>query len=100
VFKKSKQQEKAKGVDISLTKDMLSHAFMDHYQIAVLMSGDGDYIPVVEEVKRLGKRVVVWFFGETEGLNPKLRLAADEFIDISNLWVTSWKTLVTWPGQS
>jgi uncharacterized LabA/DUF88 family protein len=92
VFKKTKQQDKAKGVDISLTKDMLSHAFMDHYQLAVLISGDGDHIPLVEEVKRLGKRVVVWFFGENDGLNRRLRLAADDFVDISPLWITSWRT--------
>ena len=94
VFKKSKQQAKAKGVDISLTKDMLSHAFMDHYQFAVLVSGDGDYIPLVEEVKRLGKRVIVWFFGVDDGLNPRLRLAADEYYDLTQLWINSWKTRV------
>jgi uncharacterized LabA/DUF88 family protein len=99
VFKKTKQQDKAKGVDIALTIDMLSHAFMNHYQIAVLLSGDGDYIPLVEEVKRLGKRVVVWFFGENDGLNRRLRLAADDFIDMTDLWVTSWKTHVTWPNR-
>jgi uncharacterized LabA/DUF88 family protein len=89
VFKKTKQQEKAKGVDISLTKDMLAHAFMDHYQFAVLISGDGDYIPLVEEVKRLGKRVIVWFFGENDGLNHRLKLAADEFLDLTPLWVAT-----------
>ena len=55
VFKKHKQTEKAKGVDISLTKDMLSHAFNNHYDVGVLIAGDGDYVPLVEEVKHLGK---------------------------------------------
>jgi hypothetical protein len=32
VFKKTTGQMKSKGVDISLTKDMLSHAFLDHYE--------------------------------------------------------------------
>src|SRR4051794_12186407 len=45
----------AKGVDISLTKDMLVQAFLGNYDIAVLVAADGDYLPVVEEVKRLGK---------------------------------------------
>jgi uncharacterized LabA/DUF88 family protein len=69
---------RAKGVDISLTKDMLSQAFLDNYDIAVLIAGDGDFIPLVEEVKRLGKRVVVAFW-ENSGLNDELRRSADEF---------------------
>jgi len=31
---------------------MLSHAFLDHYEVACLVTGDADYIPLVEEVKR------------------------------------------------
>src|SRR5689334_6309925 len=55
VFKKHKQTEKAKGVDITLTKDMLLHAVNNHYDVAVLVAGDGDYVPLVDEVKHLGK---------------------------------------------
>jgi len=55
VFKKTRTDQKAKGVDIELTKDMLSHAFRQNYEAAVLVAGDGDYVPLVEEVKRLGK---------------------------------------------
>jgi len=28
----------------ALTKDMLSHAFRDNYEVAVLVAGDGDYV--------------------------------------------------------
>ena len=62
VFKKPSGNVKSKGVDITLTKDMLSHAFSDHYDDAVVVAGDGDYIPLIEEVKRQGKRVYVAFF--------------------------------------
>jgi len=77
VIQKPKGQ-RTKGVDISLTKDMLLQAFLGNYDIAVLVAGDGDFIPLVEEVKRLGRRVVVAFFEES-GLNPGLRVAGDEF---------------------
>ncbi|MFC1596574.1 NYN domain-containing protein [Planctomycetota bacterium] len=72
--------KRAKGVDITLTKDMLVHAFFDNYDFAVLIAGDGDYVPLVEEVKRFGKRVYVVFFDEQHGLNPELRRAADRFV--------------------
>jgi uncharacterized LabA/DUF88 family protein len=60
-----------------MAKDMLSHAFLDNYDLAVLVCGDGDLVPLVQGVKRLGKWVIVAFFDHC--LNPKLRRAADEF---------------------
>jgi hypothetical protein len=85
VFKRDANLHKAKGVDIALTTDMLSHAFRGNYEIAVLVAGDGDYVPLVEEVKRLGKLVWVWFLADEKyGLNPALKLAADHFMDMTN----------------
>jgi hypothetical protein len=89
VFKKQKNRDKAKGVDITLTKDMLSHAYQGNYDTAVLVAGDGDYVPLVEEVKRLGKRVHVAFF-DCDGLSPQLKLAADRFNDLTSLFNRKW----------
>jgi uncharacterized LabA/DUF88 family protein len=88
-FKRDSRHAKAKGVDIALTKDMLSHAFRDNYKIAVLVAGEGDYLPVVQEVQRLGKLVFLLFF-ENEGLNPKLKLAADNFCDFTPYFLRIW----------
>ncbi|MHC4405716.1 MAG: NYN domain-containing protein [Planctomycetota bacterium] len=78
-----KKGTKAKGVDIALTKDMLVHAFLDNYDVAVLVAGDGDYVPLLEEIKRLGKRIVVVFFDEKHGLNPELRRCVDRCVILS-----------------
>ncbi len=91
VFKKKRQQIKAKGVDIALTKDVLRHGFMGHYESVVLVSGDGDYVPLVEEVQRLGKRVIVWFF-KGEGMNPELKRTADDFFDLTDNLVSGWNS--------
>lgn len=61
---------------------MLLHAFFDHYDIAILIAGDGDYLPLVEEIKRLGKRLHIGFFYDAS-LNPSLKLSADKFFDIT-----------------
>lgn len=83
VFKKIRRDVKAKGVDIALATDMLSNAFLDNYDAAVLLAGDGDYCPIVDEVKHLGKQVYVCFFhGPNSGLCSKLKLASDGFVDI------------------
>lgn len=48
--------------------------------VIVLVSGDGDFIPLVEYLKNQGKRVEVMAFGKTT--SAKLKEAADEFIDL------------------
>ena len=94
VFKKSRQGEKAKGVDISLTKDMLVHAFNNHYDVGILVAGDGDYVPLVEELKHLGKQVCVVFFSESAGLNPALKLASDMYVNMTTDFVKGWNDVI------
>ncbi len=89
VFKKDKKDEKAKGVDIALAKDFLGNAFRDNYDVAFLFSGDGDYVPLVEEVKRLGKIVCVVFFQNT-GLNPNLKMVSDFLLPVDSAFKASW----------
>lgn len=99
VFKRPKPDEqkpegrKSKGVDITLARDMLSHAYRGHYDIAVLVAGDGDYVPLVNAVKQAGKMVVVSFLKEY-GLNDSLRLAADDFFDLSKWLEERWRAYV------
>jgi len=81
VFSHDKHTRRINGGDIALTKDMLSNAFRGNYDIAVLVSGDGEYVPLVEEVKSLGRRVHVHFLGRHA--HPELRLAADAFEDMT-----------------
>ena len=45
-----------KGVDVQLAAHMLTFAFDDQYDTAILVSNDGDFTPVVGEVLRLNKR--------------------------------------------
>ena len=89
VFKKLSKSAKAKGVDLALAKDLLSHAFRGNYDVAFLFAGDADYVPLLEEVKRLGKLACVCFF-ESEGLNPSLRMAADRFIPLDGAFQNAW----------
>ena len=91
VFPRDKKRG-SKGVDIALTKEMLSHAFRDNYDTAALVTADGDFIPLVEEVKRLGKRVHLWFF-DASCVNPKLKLSVDRFADLSNRFKDQWERM-------
>jgi uncharacterized LabA/DUF88 family protein len=89
VFKKPKGS-KSKGVDITLARDLLAHAFQCHLDVAVLVAGDADYVPLVEEVQRLGKVVFVAFFAASDGLNPRLREASDAFLSMDQFFQEQW----------
>jgi uncharacterized LabA/DUF88 family protein len=87
VFKKEGKSSRTKSVDINLTVDMLRSAYNPNADIVFLLSGDGDYLPLVEEVARRGKNV--WLAAFSKGLRPALRFAADAFIDLDKLFFES-----------
>lgn len=55
-----------KGVDVALVVDMLTGAFEERYDTAILVSSDGDFKPAVEAVRRYGKHVEYLYFGGSQ----------------------------------
>ncbi|MFX1531325.1 MAG: NYN domain-containing protein [Promethearchaeota archaeon] len=51
-----------KKVDIKIAIDIISLAYENAYDTAVLVSGDGDFVPVVKKVKEMDKNVEIWAF--------------------------------------
>lgn len=84
VFKKPKKNVSGKGVDIQMTVDILTHTFQNNIDVIYLLSGDGDYIPLINEVMRAGKQVYVAAF--SSGLSPKLKTVADEFTLLDDIY--------------
>jgi uncharacterized LabA/DUF88 family protein len=81
-----------KGVDIMLATDMLYYALYDYYDIAILVSGDGDFSYAVQTVKNAGKYVQVVTFESNQ--SPDLSKIADtqtllseETLSKENLWI-------------
>ena len=48
---------KQKGVDTLIAIDMLTHAYQNHLDVAVLVAGDDDFLDIVHAVKATGKHV-------------------------------------------
>ena len=44
-----------KKIDIKMAIDIISLAYEDKYDTAVLVTGDGDFVPVVKKLKHLNK---------------------------------------------
>jgi uncharacterized protein (TIGR00288 family) len=47
-----------KGVDVLIAVEMIRFALEDAYDVAYLVSSDNDLVPAVQEVQRIGKKVV------------------------------------------
>ncbi len=71
--------EKKADWDVGITVDAIR--FAPSLDAIVLVSGDGDYVPLVEYLRNQGKQVEVMAFGETA--STKLVEAADDFTDLS-----------------
>ncbi|MDI6721843.1 MAG: NYN domain-containing protein [Candidatus Aenigmarchaeota archaeon] len=51
-----------KGDDIHLATDMLSFAYENVYDTAILVSGDGDFVPAIKKIQKMGKKVENAYF--------------------------------------
>ncbi len=51
-----------KKVDIKIAIDIVSLAYEDAYDTAVLVSGDGDFVPIIKKIIELKKNVEIWAF--------------------------------------
>ena len=51
-----------KKIDIQIAIDIISLAYENAYDTAVLVSGDGDFVPVVKKIKELDINMEVWAF--------------------------------------
>ncbi|MGF1453102.1 MAG: NYN domain-containing protein, partial [Opitutales bacterium] len=79
LFRKPKKG-KEKQVDTQLVTMMLTDSFKRHFDVALLFSGDADYLNAVKEVRRNGQDVVALGFSDSS--NTELIYEADYFIDL------------------
>lgn len=70
-----------KGVDILIATDMLTGALRDSYDTAIIVSGDGDFAPVLDEIKREGKQIENATFSSCR--SDALINASDLFIELT-----------------
>lgn len=70
-----------KGVDVHIAIDMLTLAWNNVYDTAILITGDGDFVEAVKSVKERGKHVENVYFKATQ--SNALRDACDVDIELT-----------------
>ena len=58
----SSDATKIKGDDIQIAIDMLDDAVRDRFDTGILVSGDGDFYPLVKKIHGWKKKVELWYF--------------------------------------
>ena len=69
---------KKAGWDVGIAVDAIRMA--NSVEVIVIVSGDGDFVPLVEYLRNQGKQVEVIAFGKSA--SSKLRESADDFVDL------------------
>lgn len=62
VTNKLRQKNKEKGVDVALVTDFLMLGMREAYEVAIIVSGDQDYINAIEAVQNMGRIVHIACF--------------------------------------
>jgi len=85
------QTQGEKGVDVALAVDALQVGLGGMIDVAVLVTGDGDFVPLVRALNKQGVRVLAAYFafeskdGSKSFINERLVAAANYAVDIDAL---------------
>ncbi|MHA1777393.1 MAG: LabA-like NYN domain-containing protein [Promethearchaeota archaeon] len=76
------QQSKGtiKGDDIAIAVDMLSDAYENVYDDGILVSSDGDFVPLVKKLQEMGKKVEILYFENSKSWELITRVVSKSLI--------------------
>ncbi len=84
VFHKPSKNTKTRNVDLQISIDVLRAAHLSNVDLIYILSGDGDYVPLIQEASRYGKEI--WLGAFSSGLNLKLRYNVDVFQSLDDFF--------------
>ncbi len=82
------EDDRQKEVDVSIATEMIMHAVRDHYDVAILISGDRDFIHAINAVQSLGKKVEVASFSMCT--SSALTRVSDKYVDVGALPIVDY----------
>ena len=86
------QRPEQKEVDVAMACEMVVHAMKNNYDVAIVVSGDRDFIPAIQHVQAAGKRVEVAAFRDTIGNREAIRRFADEYYELGEMPVLEMRS--------
>ena len=83
VIRNGKTDYEVKGDDTHLVSDLVGEAYENIYDIAIIVSGDEDFISPIERVRKLGKKIENAWFSSSSSFN--LRNSCDRSIHLNKI---------------
>lgn len=77
------ERHQQKEVDVAMACEMVVHGLKGNYDVAIVVSGDRDFIPAIQHVQAAGRRVEVAAFSNS--ISEELRRAADRFYELEKM---------------
>jgi len=104
------QSQEEKGTDVALAVDALQTGLDEKIDVAVLVSGDGDFVPLVRSLNKQGIRVLAAYFdftdksGRKSFINERLLNCCNYSVDTAALdkdreFKSSFKSLFRSPSE-
>ncbi len=72
-----------KGIDVQLAVDLVTNAYLNNYDIAVLFSGDIDLLESIRTIKNLGKNIII--FSHYHDIGQDMVRESDLFVDFQKI---------------
>jgi uncharacterized LabA/DUF88 family protein len=76
-------RKEQKEVDVAMACEMVVHALRDHYDVAIVVSGDRDFVPAIQHVQSAGKRVEVAAFANA--ISEEMKRSADKYYELEKM---------------
>lgn len=73
-----------KGDDVRLAQDILMGAVRDLYDVAIIVSGDEDFLPLFKTIKEYEKKIENAYFNSSSSYN--LRKACDKSVNLNRIF--------------
>lgn len=93
IYKKEKQSNKSRLVDINIAVEAMRIAYSDSIDVICIISGDGDFLELYQDIMKRGKQVCVAAL--TSGLNPAIPYSVDRFFSLDNYFFTKKTEIAT-----
>lgn len=77
-----------KGVDVKIAADMVAFAAKNLYDVAILVSADGDFAAAIQHVKDMGKHVEVAY--PRSAKIAHLKKVCDRFVLLQDDYLKDW----------
>ncbi len=85
LFIKQKGQQ-SKKIDIAMVIDAFNYSILDNIDEIHIMTGDSDFIPVIQEIMRRGKKVTVSSF--SSGASAEMKHTPDTYQCLDDIFLT------------